>query len=220
MDTKDLQVAIQNGDQESLERAIAAHPDLSNARDENGVSLLLLAAYNRKWEMAEVLLSHKNTLDIFEATSFDRSELVKALLETEPPLALAWSPDGFTALHFAAFFGRPEPAKILVAKGADVSARSRNPIAVAPLGSAAASGQTEIAEVLIANGAEVDAPQSGGITPLHSAAHNGNKALVTLLLAKGADPSLRTDDGRNSLDMARESHHENIAQLLESSLMK
>jgi len=220
MDAKDVLAAIQSRDLETLEGIIKAQPDLASARDEDGVSLLLQAAYYRNREMMALFLAHKKTLDIFEAAALDRSERIKELVETESDLTRAWSSDGFTALHLASFFGNLESVKILVTNGADVTTTSRNPMAVAPMGSASSSGQTEIVEFLLAQGAEVDAPQTGGVTALHSAAHNGNQPLVILLLSKGADPKLRTDDGRNAVDMARDNGHDAVVQLLESALQE
>ena len=40
-------------------------------------------------------------------------------LEEDPARSAAYSPDGFTALHFAAFFGKVEAARILLEDGAD-----------------------------------------------------------------------------------------------------
>lgn len=208
--------AIQNGEIEILQKALDARPELADGRDEGGVSLPLQAAYHRKWEIADLFLSYKETLDIFEAAAFNQSERINRLVENEPQLTSAWSPDGFTALHLAAFFGRLDAVEILVTKGAEVSVPSRNPMAVTPLGSAAAGRYHEIVEALLAHGAEVDAQQSGGYTALHAAAHGGNQELVKTLLSHGADPSLRTDDGRTAADMAREESFHDLAQLLES----
>lgn len=61
---------------------------------------------------------------------------------------------GVTALSWAALLGNTEIAKFLIAKGADVNARSRD--GSTPLHSAAFLGRTEIAELLIQKGAEVN----------------------------------------------------------------
>jgi ankyrin repeat protein len=82
---------------------------------------------------------------------------VEELLDAEPELSRAWSPDGFTALHYAAFFGQEDTAKILVERGADLRVVSTNPeIRVAPLQSAAAGGHDSIVELLLEHGAELD----------------------------------------------------------------
>ena len=100
------------------------------------------------------------------------------------------SGDGFTALHFAAFFGGPEVTSFLVTRGSQVDAHGTGWMTGTPLHSAASSDHVDVARVLLDAGASPDARQSGGWTPLHAAAHNGSAAMVTLLLEAGADPTL------------------------------
>ena len=61
---------------------------------------------------------------------------------------------GVTALSWAALLDNTEIAKFLIAKGADINAKSRD--GSTPLHSAAFLGHTEIAELLIQKGAEVN----------------------------------------------------------------
>ena len=71
---------------------------------------------------------------------------------------------GVTALSWAALLGNTEIAKFLIAKGADVNAKSRD--GSTPLHSAAFLGHTEIAELLIQKGAEVSPKNYRDETPL------------------------------------------------------
>ena len=66
-----------------------------------------------------------------------KADKVSAILEAESEAAKSWSADGFTALHFAAFFNHAEIARDLIRHGADVAAVARNPMKVTPLHSAA-----------------------------------------------------------------------------------
>ncbi|MFC3918361.1 ankyrin repeat domain-containing protein [Deinococcus metalli] len=77
----------------------------------------------------------------------------------------AVSPDGFTPLGLASFFGRAEAAQVLLEAGADVHAVSRNPMQVQPLHSAVAGNHEALARVLVAAGADVNAEQADGFTP-------------------------------------------------------
>ena len=80
-------------------------------------------------------------LDVFEAAALRRLDPLERLLKRSPKRATAFSKDGFTALHLAAYFGRPEAARLLLERGADVHARSGNsrlPTVKSPLHSAAA----------------------------------------------------------------------------------
>ena len=171
------------------------------------------ALYAGDRDRAEELLAALGKPDVFEAAAFGRVERLRELLDTDPGLGGAFSPDGFTALHFSAFFGHPDSARLLLERGADPSVRARNPMAVEPLHSAAASDQVEIARMLLDAGADPNARQERGFLALHAAAQNGTAELVMLLLDRGADRALRADDERTAADIAREAGHE---QLLDS----
>ena len=109
----------------------------------------------------------------------------------------AYSTDGFTALHFAAFFGKVEAARTLLDAGAVVNAYSVNELQVQPLHSAAAGRHHEVCRVLIAAGADVNATQRHEFTPLHAAAKHGDAELVELFLSAGADPTGPDRSGRH-----------------------
>ena len=178
------------------------------------VSEPMQALYAGQRDRAEELLAARGEPDVFEAAAFGRVERLRELLDADPGLADAFSPDGFTALHFAAFFGQPDSAKLLLERGSDPRAQARNPMAVEPLHSAAAADQTEISRMLLDAGADPNARQEGGFVPLHAAAANGTTELVRLLLDRGADPALGTDDGRTAAEIAREAGHETLADSL------
>jgi ankyrin repeat protein len=136
------------------------------------------------------------------------------LLDGDPARARAWSGDGFTALHFAAFFGGAPAALLLLDAGADPDAAARNPMRVAPIHSAAA-GRTAVVPLLIERGADVNARQQGGWTALHEAAHRGDLELTEALLAAGADPRLANDEGITAAQLARDAGHAALADRLE-----
>jgi uncharacterized protein len=166
----------------------------------SAVGPLLQALYEGKHDEVERLLAERPDLNVFEAAALGRTDRLRELLDAERELALGFALDGFTALHLASFFGHPEAARVLVERGADVSAVAHNPMAVQPLHSAAAAGQTEIARLLLDRGADPNARQEGGFTPLHAAVQNKDEELAELLLSRGADPEAATDDGRRAAD--------------------
>jgi uncharacterized protein len=178
------------------------------------VSPPMQALYEGDAARAEELLAERGDPDVFEAAAFGRTERLRELLDADPALAAAWSPDGFTALHFTAFFGRPDAAALLLDRKADPTAPARNPMAVEPLHSAAASSQTEIARMLLDAGANPNAHQEGGFVPLHAAAQNGDAELAELLLERGADKALAAGDGRTATDIALQAGHARLAQSL------
>ena len=185
-----------------------------NERDESGLSPAMQALYRGETAAAERLVPDEP--NIFEAAAFGRVRRLRKLLDAEPELARAYSGDGFTALHLAAFFGRPEGVALLLERGADVNAvaTSEQIGPVQPLHSAAAMRQLESARLLVERGADVNAGQAGGYTPLHEAAANGDDELARLLLAAGADPRSRNEDGRTPADLAAERGHEGVLTLL------
>src|SRR5688572_291190 len=175
-------------------------------------SPIMDALYNGRRDEAEALAAEAGALDVFEAASLGRLEDVDGLLARDAGAAVAWSDDGFTALHFAAFFGGGGAvARALLTAGADAAARSRNEMHVEPLHSAAAGGYDDVVAELLAAGANANAQQRHGYTPLHAAAENGNEAMVERLLDAGADPAAATDDGRTPADLARAGGHDVLA---------
>jgi ankyrin repeat protein len=184
------------------------------------VSPILQALYEGRGADAEALLAEGPALDAFEAAALGRVDRLRDLLDADPELAGAWSPDGFQALHLAAFFGRPDTAELLLERGADPATVSRHDfIKVTPLHSAVAGEGAEdlqTVQVLLDHGAPVGARVEGGATPLHSAAFNGNLAIVDALLARGADPHAAKEDGKTPLDLAREQQREDVLELAAS----
>jgi ankyrin repeat protein len=196
---------IDAGDAEALSSALQDEPELAAQRNADGLSPVLYALYNGKRELVEPLLEANPPLDVFAAAAVGRTRGLEELLDGEPELVTSWSPDGFTALHLAAFFGEKEAAKILLERGAEANLVARHAsIHVTPLHSASAGGHHEIVELLLEHGADPNAAQDGGFTPLHSAAQNDDRDSVVALLEAGADPALKTDDGKTAAELAGE----------------
>lgn len=207
--------AVQAGDNEKLQSLLARDRSLAGARDQNGVSAIMQALYTRHPELLKPLLAAKTDPDIFEATAVGQKARVLELLRSQPELAHSWSADGFTALHFACFFGQKSAGLVLLEHGADPAAVARNPMKVMPLHSAASARNLVLAQALLERGAPVDARQAMGWTALHAAAQNGDKAMAELLLAHGADPRAKNDDGVDGVELAKKGGHAEIVKLLE-----
>jgi uncharacterized protein len=211
----DVIAAVQSGDAEKLRGLLQEDPALASARDANGVSAVMHAFYYRRTEIAELFVAAKSDLDIFEATAAGKTDKVSEILERDPQAVKSWSADGFTALHFAAFFNRPEIASILIRNRADVSVASKNAMKVTPLHSAAAAHSAQLVRILVENGAPANARQEGGWTALHEAAQAGDVEMVKSLLEHGADPLAKSDSGKTAAEMARAKGHTQIVKLLE-----
>jgi uncharacterized protein len=118
--------AIAAGDEDTVQELVAGRPELAEKRNEAGLSPVLHALYNGKSDLAELLLNTNPSLDVFDTAATGRTHGMEELLDNEPELARRWSTDGFTALHYAAYFGQEDAARILLERGAEVELVARN----------------------------------------------------------------------------------------------
>ena len=213
--TDDILTAARAGDAVRVGALLDDDPYLVNATAENGDSVLVTALYRGHMDVVNLVRTRGVDLNIWEAAAVGDTERVVALLDADPELVRAYSHDGWTPLHLAAYLGYPSTVDALIARGADVTARSRNDFDNEPLHTVMAGAQVRtVAETLIARGATVNARQHGGYTALHEAAGNGNLDLTELLLTHGADVNALTDDGKSPLTLAAEQGHAEIVALL------
>ncbi|HKJ46446.1 MAG TPA: ankyrin repeat domain-containing protein [Balneolales bacterium] len=212
--------AVMDGNLSEVRVLLDNNPDLVNVRNASDISLLMWAAYNKQTDILQYLREKKSSLDIYEATALGEIQVVENLLHKDKDLVNDYSPDGFTPLGYAAFFGYPELASTLLSYGARVNVFSKNIMQVYPIHSAVANRNHDIAykitRLLLSHKANVNVKQRGGWTPLHQAAAHGNQKLVKLLLEHGADRNAKSDDGQSPFDLAEENGHEEILQILKS----
>jgi ankyrin repeat protein len=197
-----LFAAIRAGDAERVRALVAEDPELASSRDENGLSAVLTALYHRQAEALEALLAADPELDVLDAAATGRLALLRAHLETDQDALGARSPEGFTPLHLAAFFGGGPAVRLLLGAGMDADADQQNPAQVRPLHSAVAARDHDAARALLEAGADPNCAQQGGFTPLLAAAHHDDAEMAELLLGHGADPARAADDGRDPAAMA------------------
>jgi predicted enzyme related to lactoylglutathione lyase len=215
---RDFINAVKGGEFARVRELLLIDPDLCYSVDSAGVSALMLAIYKRHAAVAEFLLQRHEHLSVWEAAALGLTARLAEIIGRQAGLAIAYSVDGFTPIGLSAFFGHPANVSLLLAKGADVNAPTRNSMRVQPLHSALAHDDPMvsllIAETLLGQGADVHARQHGGYTALHQAADRGNLALVDLLLAAGADSALRADNGRTAADIAALRGHRHLENAL------
>ena len=206
--------AVRRGAAGEVQLLVDSNPTLAETRDVSGVSAIVLALYHGHREIAGWLAAKRTELDIFEASALDNTDRVKTLLTSDPSLAHAISPDGFTPLALASFMGRLATVRLLVARGANVNAAAWNPPHYTSLTGAVTARQPDVVAELLQNGADPNYRYGPGYTPLHVAATNGSADIVRLLVAHGAARDARTDEGRTPLDLARENGHSAVVELL------
>jgi ankyrin repeat protein len=184
----DLFAAIAAGDEEQVRELIAADRAVLDARDERGLSPVLAAKYVGHNGIADILAG-MGPVDVFDAAATGRTDELRVILRQVRESAALRSSDGFTALHYAAFFADGPTVAVLLEAGADPAAVAANPMRVQPLHSAAASRNVDAAQLLLAAGADPNAEQQDGFLPLDAAVQNGDEPMQELLLAHGARAS-------------------------------
>jgi uncharacterized protein len=197
----DLLAAVKAGDADAVHALLAEDPGLAGAQD-NGISAVRIALYHRRPAAVEALLQAAPPLDGLDHAALGWTEELRQDVTNDPGLVTRRSADGFTALHYACFFGGAPSVGVLLAAGADPDADAVEP-PVRPLHSAAAARDAEAIRLLLEAGADPNAREAAGFTPLHAAAHNDDAASAALLLRHGADPALRDAQGADAVAIAR-----------------
>jgi ankyrin repeat protein len=205
---------IASRDADRLAAAIAADPNAAASRNAEGASALAFAAYSGNADAIALLRAAQPTIDPYEAIILGERKAVEAAL------AGGWdgnakSPDGFTPLSLAAFFGRHDIFDRLLPLTRDVNERATNTQQVAALHAAAAVRSVPLVERLLRAGADPNLPQQQGFVALHTAAMHGDALLAGLLLLFGADLTLLDASGRSAAARARESGHDWLADRLD-----
>jgi uncharacterized protein len=208
--------AATQGDVAKVKEMLQTDPSLAQSKDQNGLSVILKATYYGKRDIVEALLASGVEQNVFEAAATGQTDRIRALIEQDPALVNSYSPDGFSPLSLAVFFGHPETVDVLLAAGAEVSAPSRESMKLTPLASALAAGHNQIARTLIEHGADVNAKGDTDVTPLHTAAARGNIEAATFLLEHGADINATTTDGKKPITYAEERNHPEMVDFLKN----
>lgn len=184
----DIIQAIKIDDAKEVVAQLARGAD-ANMSDEEGNTLLILAAREGSPDAAEVLLK----------------------AGAKPHLVNAY---GDTALHAAAYGGQERIVNALLDRGAPVGA---NPLGWTPLMYAAYGGHGKVLRKLLGAGSRVNAATLNGLTALMVAAMNGHEEMVRELLVAGADPKAVTQDGRSARELALERQNTDIADVLDAA---
>jgi uncharacterized protein len=165
---------IDADDSDGVRALLESDPSVARTRDEGGLSPLVRAAYRGRGRVFDAILAAGPPTDPWDRLVAGESDGL--------PSIDAWSPDGFTPLHLAAFAHNAAATRALLAAGADPDVLSRASFAqVTPLGTAAFAGAVDVARVLIDHGADRTIAGAGGGTPLDTARANGHAELVALL---------------------------------------
>lgn len=151
-------------------------------------------------------------LRLVEAAKAKGSARVQALVDQQVPLDTT-TPDGATALHWAAHWNDLEMADVLLRAGADANAT--NELGVTPLSLACVNGSASMVERLLARGADISRTLPTGVTALMTCARSGSVDAVRHLLTAGANVNaLETVRGQTALMWAVAERHALVAEVL------
>ncbi|PPC88573.1 MAG: hypothetical protein CTY37_00765 [Methylotenera sp.] len=111
--------------------------------------------------------------------------------------------DGLTALAMAVFDNKANAAVAMLDNNAKpdmaMGAAKYNVLMIA-----VQKGNLQMAQTLLQYKASPNAKNAGGLTPLMIAAYGNQDMLISLLLKAGADASLKDDQGKTAVELAKE----------------
>lgn len=207
--------ALGEGDTETVEELLTADRQLLGAHDGQGRSLVLFAIYAGQPALAKDLVRRGAPEGLHEAAALGDLPRTEELLRKEAEGVARYSPDGWTPLHLASFFGHLDVCEALLHRGAPVHAVSHNAMGNQSLHAAVAGGRLPVVMALLAAGAEVNSGRShGGYTPLHLAAGGGDLPMIQALLSAGAELGARDESGLTPVELARRSGEDAVVELL------
>ncbi|MGB7731507.1 MAG: ankyrin repeat domain-containing protein [Candidatus Acidiferrum sp.] len=118
MSTAALFEAIRTGNSAAVTALLDSDASLASAKNDSGVSAVLMSVYSGRREIRDLLLSRGAALQLHEAIAVGHLDRVKQFVQNEPSAARSFSPDGFPVVALAAVFGHLEVARYLAAQGA------------------------------------------------------------------------------------------------------
>ncbi len=185
------------------------------AKDKTGATTVILAAESGNVAALELLIKKGVDVNAKTGPGFNEFQFgtVTAVRQEMQELR-AEANVGFTALMVAAEGENIEAVKLLLAKGADVNAKTGGGVTALHL--AANNGNLEIVQLLLDRGASVNDKDPEGNTPLMVSAASGslNAGIVRALIDKGADVNFKGLDDRTAIYWAKKKGDTEIVKIL------
>ncbi len=208
----ELFAAIRAGEEAAVDRLLAGHPALANARDEEGSTPLTAAVDAHRAALIPLLLRHGGDPHLVYAhsahTPLSWAVVIEAYDCARALMQAGVEPDLFCAAGLGevdrvrAFFGpdgrlRPDASRTGSSRYAPDGTRlpcppgSDREVVSDALYMASRAGHEGTVRELLARGPDLSFPSFAGATALHWAYFAGAAPVIALLLAAGADATLR-----------------------------
>src|SRR5262245_19678290 len=140
----EILAAAANGDRARVASLLDSDPTLLTATTLLGSGAVHAAHYAGHGNVVEMLVARGFLIDAFVEAELDRAPELRARLDKRPELAREFSTAGSTALHRACYWGAIDSARLLLDRGADVNAVTRDSfLQIRPLGCAVATPDVE-----------------------------------------------------------------------------
>jgi uncharacterized protein YegL/ankyrin repeat protein len=204
----ELTRALAFSDKTKACRLINAGADV-NEKNSYGYTPLMYASERGYTEIAALLLTRgtdvnaRSDIGYTALINANGAETVSLLLENGANVNAQVNNSGYTALTRACELGDAAVVTLLLAKGADVGARSDSHTALMYASGLDNEGFPDIVSLLLQNGAaaNIDAQNKKGYTALMLASLRGRGEIVSLLLQNGANTSLTNGLGKRAADL-------------------
>lgn len=173
--------------------------------------------------------------ELLEAAGKGNTARVQELLDRAVNVNMR-GPDGNTPVMEATYGGHLDTVKLLLNRGADLSAKKRDGATalsltsnkdilalfknVSALVSASAAGDVNTVKALLDSGTPANGLDQAGESALHAACWSGKTEVVKLLLNRGADPEIKKADGASPLSLAMGQKHDDLVALLNEAIAK
>ena len=217
---QDIHQVAEKGDLTKVKEILEKNPELLNAKDVQGSTPLLNAAYGGQKEVVDFLI--KKGADINSSNTYKYTPLHYSILRRHLEVAemlIGAGADlnipnvwGYTPLHTCAGRNFLKEAAFLIKNKAGVN--TKNEIGETPLFAAVKSGHKEMILLLIKNGADVNASDNWGRTPVFATAEGNSSGILELLVNQGAKVDITDKFGITPLHRAAIAGYHDIAQIL------
>ena len=217
-----LHIAAYNGHLNLCKKLIEKHKFDVNAADNDGWTALHNSAINDSYKLVS-FFANVGT-DIYLKTKYGENclhiaalnghlNLCKTLIKKHNFDVNAADNDGWTALHYSAYYDNYELVSLFTNEGIDIHLKTKNGENCLHL--AALNGHLNLCKTLIEKHKfDVNSDSNNGWTALHYSANCGSYELVSLFAKEGIDIHMKTKNGESCLHIAALNGHLNLCKTL------